>query len=87
MNTLNSCDQKIDEKLRLLFLPLTRYTLHIVEGYWRFYIILTQCGGGRGDIFSTAGFCGEEFKDCECHSRRNSNTADCCDMKTDVKTN
>ena len=54
--------QKIDEKLRLLFLPLTRYTLRIVEGYWCFYIILTQCGGR---CLSTAGFSSEEFKDCE----------------------
>jgi hypothetical protein len=37
--------QKIDEKLSLLFLPLTRYIQRIVEGYWRFYIILTHCGG------------------------------------------
>jgi hypothetical protein len=35
----------MDEKLSLFFLPLSRYTLRIVEGYWGFYIILTHCGG------------------------------------------
>jgi hypothetical protein len=37
----------MDEEVRLLFLAVTRYTLHIEEGYWRFYIILTQYGGNR----------------------------------------
>jgi hypothetical protein len=58
MNTLYISGSKMDEEVRLLFLPVTRYTLRIVEGYWRFYIILTQYGGGT--VFSTAESCSEE---------------------------
>jgi hypothetical protein len=45
MNTLYISGSKMDEEVRLLFLPVTRYTLRVEEGYWRFYIILTHCGG------------------------------------------
>jgi hypothetical protein len=44
-------------------------------------------GEGEEDVFYTAGFFGEEHKDCGCLSRTTINTAECCDVKTDVKIN
>lgn len=83
MNILYSCDSKNWWEVK--FIIPTTYKVHPTYsgGLLAFLYYFNSLWGE--DIFSTAGFCSEEFEDCGCHSRIPLNTAEFCEIQTCLK--